>query len=119
MVSTEENAQATYDAASKENEITTATKDQDVKYKGKESVSLDKAVAEDTSDRAGVQSELDAINEYLGKLESMCIAKAEPYEETVRRREAEIAGLKQALEILSGEAVLLQSKRSLRGVKHH
>jgi uncharacterized protein YlxW (UPF0749 family) len=119
MTAVEDNAQATYDAASKENEITRATKEQDVNYKGKESVSLDKAVAESKSDRAGVQQELDAINEYLGKLESICIAKAEPYEETVRRREAEIAGLKQALEILSGEAVLIQSKRSLRGVKHH
>jgi len=120
MVSTEENAQSTYDAASKENEISRTTKEQDVKYKVKESVSLDKATAEDTSDRSGVQTELDAINEYLGKLEEMCIAKAEPYEETVRRRAEEIAGLKQALEILSGEAVLLQqSSKSLRGVKKH
>jgi hypothetical protein len=120
MVSTEENAQNTYDAASKENEITKATKEQDVKYKEKESVTLDKAVAEDTSDRAGVQTELAAIDEYLQKLEEMCIAKAEPYEETVRRREAEIAGLKQALTILDGEAVLLQqSSKSLRGVKRH
>jgi chromosome segregation ATPase len=119
MTSVEENAQATYDAATKENAITKATKDQDVKYKTKESVSLDKAVAEANSDRSGVQSELAAINEYLGKLESICIAKAEPYEETVRRRQEEIAGLKQALEILSGEAVLLQSKHSLRGVKRH
>jgi hypothetical protein len=122
MVSTEDNAQATYDAASKENEITKATKDQDVTYKTKEAVSLDKATGEDISDRAGVQTELDATNEYLAKLQEMCIAKAEPYEERVRRRDAEIAGLKEALNILAGEAVLLQQSsrdRSLRGVKRH
>jgi chromosome segregation ATPase len=120
MTAAEENAQATYDASSKENEISTTTKQADVKYKTKEAVSLDKAVAEATSDRAGVQSELDAINEYLGRLESICIAKAEPYEEEVRRRTEEIAGLKQALTILDGEAVLIQKKsRALRVVSRH
>ena len=56
--------------------------------------------------------------EYLKKLQDQCVAKAEPYEEKVRRREAEIAGLKQALSILEGEAVLLQrgaAHRTLRG----
>jgi len=120
MVSTEEAAQTSYDAATKENQIETATKKKDVEYKTKEYVSLDKAVAADSSDRSGVQAELDAVNEYLGKLEEMCVAKAEPYAERKRRRDAEIEGLKQALEILEGEAVLIQtSKRSLRGVKTH
>jgi len=119
MTAVEENAQITFDAATKENEIETTIKSKDVEYKTKESVSLDKAVAADTSDRTGVQAELDAINEYLGKLNEMCVAKAEPYEEKVRRREAEIAGLKEALKVLEGEAVLLQSGRSLRGVTRH
>jgi len=121
MTSGEENSQATYDASTKENEILRTTKVKDVEYKTKESVGLDKAVAEDTSDRAGVQNELAAINEYRAKLEEMCIAKAEPYAEKTRRRDAEIAGLKKALSILEGEAMLLQqqSRRSLRGVTHH
>ena len=44
-----------YDRATKENAIEKTVKDQDVKYKTQESVSLDKAVAEASSDRAGVQ----------------------------------------------------------------
>merc|ERR1719420_846911 len=121
MITAEETAAAEYDRQTKENEITKATKEQDVKYKTEEATKLDQAVAEASSDRAGVQSELDAVLEYLAKLNDMCIAKAEPYEERVRRREAEIAGLKEALQILEGQAVLLQksSRRTLRGVSPH
>jgi len=115
MTASEESAQTAYVAATKENEVTTATKKQDVKYKTKEYVGLDKAVAAASSDRSGVQAELDAVTEYLGKLADMCIAKVEPYAERKRRREEEIAGLKEALSILEGQAVLLQ-KRSLRGI---
>merc|ERR1719310_158667 len=98
----------------KENEITKATKDQDVKYKTQESKALDKAIAEATSDRATVQEELDAVMEYYKGLKERCIAKPEPYEERVKRREAEIAGLKEALAILEGEAALIQ-----KGTVHH
>ena len=68
-----------------------------------------------------MQAELDAVTEYLKKLDEMCIAKPDTYEERKRRREAELAGLKEALTILEGEAVLLQrTQRShLRGVAAH
>merc|ERR1719273_1459492 len=118
-IATEESAAAAYDTQTKENEITRTTKEQDVKYKTKEFKGLDKAIAEATSDRAGVQEELDAVNEYLARLKDKCFPlPAEPYEVRVARREAEIAGLKQALKILEGEAVLLEKKatRSLRRV---
>merc|ERR1719473_455389 len=110
---------ATEETAAKENEITRTTKEQDVKYKTKEFTELDKAVAELTSDKESVEAELDAIYEYLDKLKEMCVAKPETYEERKRRREAEIAGLKEALQILEGAAVLLQrsTRHTLRGVK--
>merc|ERR1719408_724003 len=117
MIATEEAAVAEYDRETKENEIRKATMEQDVKYKTKEFTELDQAIAENTSDRDAVQAELDAVLEYLKKLEDMCIAKPETYEERVARREAELAGLREALEILEGEAVLLQkgAMRRLRG----
>jgi len=122
----EEGAASAYDKLSKENEIDKTMKEQDIKYKTKEAADLDKATADETSDRSGVQAELAAVMEYLGTLEKRCIVtgavlgtSAESYAERKQRREAEIAGLKEALSILEGSAALLQETRSLRGVHMH
>merc|ERR1719473_35057 len=114
MIAAEEAAQAAYEEQTHENEIERTTKEQDVKYKTKEAADLDKAVSELKGDLQAVQTELDAVLEYLEKLKDMCIAKPETYEERKRRREAEIAGLKEALKILEGETAFLQAKRHLR-----
>merc|ERR1739838_999830 len=116
MTSTEENAQATYDQETKDNEIEKTTKVQDIKYKGEEAAGLEKATAEAVSDKSGVQEELDAVLEYLKGIEDRCIAKPEPYEERVRRREAELNGLREGLRILENETSFLQFKstRTLR-----
>merc|ERR1719468_190229 len=120
--SDEEMAVAEYERVTKENEDDRAAKEQDVKYKTKESKQLDKAAAELSSDRKGVQQELDAVLEYLSKLEEECIAKAETYEDRKARRAAEIAGLKEALQILESETALVQRRAThqslnLRGLK--
>jgi chromosome segregation ATPase len=110
IVATEEAAVSEYDAQTKENAVTKTNKDQDVKYKTQEAKSRDKETAEAKTDRASVQKELDAVQAVLKSLHAQCDETVTPYEELKRRREAEIAGLKQALEILEGEAVLLQRK---------
>merc|ERR1712060_314103 len=119
LESEEESAAADYDTMTRRNEIDRATKEQDVKYKAKESKELDKTAAENTADRTNVQAELDAVLEYLAKIEEQCIAKPEAYAERARRREAEIAGLKEALQILESETALIQrltkKHRTLRG----
>merc|ERR1719480_36681 len=121
ITSDEEAAVAAHEAATKENEIDRTAKEQSVKYKTKESKALDKTSAELTSDRNGVQAELDAVSEYLVKIEATCIEKAETYAARTERRAAEIAGLKQALEILESETALVQRQakhRTLRGAHH-
>merc|ERR1719277_93978 len=105
MVADMANQKAAYEATTKENEITTAAKNQDVKYKTQEINYLTKELASTMADWAGVQTELDAVMEYLDSLHKQCDETVEPYAETKRRREAEIAGLKDALEILEGAAV--------------
>merc|ERR1719407_425742 len=119
MTATEESAAADYEAYCKEDEIAVVQKGQDVKYKTKEAAGLDKNVAELSSDLDTVSDELGAVLKGLDKLKEMCVAKAEPYAEKKARREAEIAGLKEALQILEGEAVLLQktAKHTLRGTR--
>jgi len=100
-----------YDRQTKENEVEKTLMDQDVKYKSKEQKGLEDALAEATSDRTSVTAELDAVLEYLKSIEARCIAKPMTFEERVKRREAEIAGLKEALEILGGEDVIAENER--------
>merc|ERR1719504_411918 len=119
MTAQEESAAADYNSFSKENEIATTMKEQDVKYKTKEAAGRDKNVADLSTDLAAVTDELTAVLEALDKLKEMCVAKAEPYAERKARRESEIAGLKEALQILEGEAALLQKsvRHTLRGAR--
>merc|ERR1740129_1281712 len=115
VIATEEMAAATYEKETKENEIDKVTKEQDVKYKTKEADELDAAVAEAAADKTGVQAELDPVLKYLKTLEDRCIAKAETYEEKKAKREAEIAGLKEALQILEGQSFLQRKAKRVRG----
>merc|ERR1719353_1221789 len=121
MTAEEDSAAADYDKYCKEDEIAVTMKSQDVKYKTKEAAGLDKSVSELSTDLSSVSDELSAVMSALDKLEKMCVAKAEPYAERKARRESEIAGLKEALEILESETALVQttSKHTLRGVKRH
>jgi len=121
MVAAEQMAADTYEKETKENAIEKTTKEQDVKYKTKEFTSLDKTIGELTSERSGVEDELNAVNDYLASLDKKCTYKVESYAERKARREAEIEGLKQALEILESETALVQTtaRHTLRGVRKH
>jgi len=120
VTSDEEMAVTEYEQVSKENQIEKTTKDQDVRYKTKEFKYLDKFSSELSADRTGVQAELDAVQEYLSKIEEECIARAETYGARKARFESEISGLKEALQILESETALVQRKtrRVLRGGRH-
>jgi len=115
--SQEDDAAAEYAEITQENKVTQTMKDQDLKYKTKEVKGLKKAISDLSSDRDTLNSELSAVNEYYAKLKDRCIAKPETYEERKARREAEIKGLKEALNILESETALIQRK-SQRGRAH-
>jgi hypothetical protein len=97
-------AQEEYEKLTQDNEIATTEKETAVKYKVKDSKETEAMLAGLKEDKETATKEYDAIMEYWEKLKPMCIAKPEPYAERKRRREAEIAGLKQALTILEEEA---------------
>merc|ERR1712026_402536 len=114
----EEDAQTLYDEVTQENKVTKTMKDQDLKYKTAEVKSLAKAVAELSSDKETLSTELAAVNEYYAKLKDRCIAKPETYEERKARREAEINGLKEALQVLENETAFVQRntrRKHMRG----
>jgi len=114
----EDDAATLYDETTQENKVTKTMKDQDLKYKTAEVKSLAKAVAELSSDKDTLSTELAAVNEYYAKLKDRCIAKPETYEERKARREAEIQGLKEALQVLESETAFVQRnmrRKHMRG----
>merc|ERR1719162_1250111 len=86
MRAAEQSAVSEYEKLSKANAIENATKEQDVKYKTKESKGLRKDTSDTNNDKATVQSELDAVNEYYTGLKARCVAKAETYADRALKR---------------------------------
>jgi predicted nucleic acid-binding Zn-ribbon protein len=113
----EADAVSEYEKVTQENKVSKTMKNQDVKYKTQEFKSLDKELSELNGDKGTASTELAAVNEYYGKLKDRCVAKPESYADRKARREAEIAGLKEALEVLESETAFVQRKRkgALRG----
>jgi len=108
--SQESDAIAAYEKTTQENKVAKTMKEQDVKYNTKEFKALDKSISEQSGDRDTTNTELAAVLEYYGKLKERCIAKPESYSERRSRRDAEIAGLKEALSILENETAFMQRR---------
>merc|ERR1719382_2362173 len=113
----ESDAADDYEKTTQENAITKTTKVQDVKYKTQEFTALDKTINELSSDKASASAELASVMEYYGQVKDRCIAKPETYEERQAKRQDEIKGLKEALQILETETVFMQRKRRGRNMR--
>merc|ERR1719443_177948 len=87
-----------------DNKIATTEKSTAVEYKTKDQAETEAYLESLKQDKDSADKEYASIMEYWEKLQKMCIAKPEPYAERKKRREAEIAGLKEALTILEEEA---------------
>jgi len=98
----EADAQAAHDEMTKETELSSQQRAVDVKFKTRESQALAKQITEVSADRASSETELAAVIEYISKLESRCIAQPDAFDERMKRRLAEIQGLKDALEAIGG-----------------
>merc|ERR1719486_1230315 len=96
-----------------------AAKEAEVKASFSEIKSLTVTLEDNGEDKGMTQKELDAVLEYIDKLKPQCEEKVMSYAEKKARREAEIAGLKEALEILAGGIALVQTQGSLRVARHH
>jgi len=115
---TEDEAAKAYDKLTTENKISKAAKLAEAKAKKSELKSVSSSVEMSKEDQSATSQELDAVLAYFDKLKPECESKAMSYEEKKAAREAEIEGLKEALNILSGTA-LVQTGRRLRRVAAH
>merc|ERR1719231_776217 len=113
----ESEAQAAYDKMMTENKIAKASKSAEAKAKESEVKGTTSSLQMAKEDQASTGKELDAVLSYLDKLKPECESKAPSYEEKKAAREAEIAGLKDALNILSGTGIaLIQTGTRLRRI---
>lgn len=94
------------------NSVTKALKEQDVKYMTRERTKLEKGIMEANVDASSISEELSAVNEYQDKLKQQCIAQPDSYEERKQKREAELEGLRTALDMLNNENVMLLQRAS-------
>lgn len=114
----ESEAAGEYEKLVAESKVSKATKLAELKGKTTEIKSFEVALTQAKDDHSSVSQELDAVLAYMDKLKPQCETKAMSYEEKVSRRNAEIDGLKDALDILSGKslALLESGNRSFRRV---
>merc|ERR1719171_1127727 len=97
----EKAAQSSYDKLTEQNTVTKAANTEEIKGKEGKVKSEETALLNYKEDYATTGKELDSVLAYLDKLKPQCETKVMTYAERVAKREAEIEGLKEALEILS------------------
>jgi chromosome segregation ATPase len=97
----EKAAQNSYDKLKEQNAVTRASSTEEVKGKEATVKSEETALLNYKEDFATTGKELDAVLTYLDKLKPQCETKVMSYAERKAKREEEIEGLKEALEILS------------------
>jgi len=97
----EKSAQAAFDKLSQENAVARAANTEEVKGKENEVKRVEMSLLNYKEDHETTAKELDAVLKYLDELKPQCETKVMTYAERKAAREDEIAGLKEALEILS------------------
>jgi len=107
----EQTAATDYAKLMDENKVSKASKEAEVKGATSEIKSLEVALKNSGEDLGMTNKELDAVMAYLEKLKPQCEAKVISYAEKKAKREAEIEGLKEALSILDGPALVQKNVR--------
>merc|ERR1719316_1495868 len=100
LQSTEEKAQKDYDELIQDNKVSKVSMEMEIKGSKSELSFLDVRIGESTEDLKLSTKELAAIDAYLLKLKPTCEGRVVSFAERQAKREAEIAGCKEALQIL-------------------
>ncbi|CAD7922787.1 unnamed protein product [Amoebophrya sp. A120] len=99
----ESDAVEKYEKFMQESQVAKATKEAEVKGKTQEKAGVKESIGMMSEDLTEANKALQAATDFLKGVMEACANKAMSYEERQKRREAEIAGLKDALEILSSD----------------
>merc|ERR1719352_2025578 len=94
-------AAAAFEKLSSKSKLSRTAKVEEVKGKESETKTLEMNLLNYKEDKETTGKELDAVLTYLDKLKPQCETMVMSYAERKARREADIAGLKEALAILS------------------
>jgi hypothetical protein len=100
LQATEDTAQKEYDELMQDNKVAKVSKEMEIKGSKSELSFLDVRIGESTEDKKLNEKELAAIEAYLLKLKPTCEGRVVSFAERQAKREAEIAGCKEALQIL-------------------
>merc|ERR1719487_2867945 len=119
LQSNEREKKKAYEKMTNENAVSKSSKEEEVKGAQSEIASLTVAAGHATDDKAMTQDELNALLEYIDKLKPTCVGTVMPYAERKAKREAEIEGLKQALNLLGDTQGTLGTISFLQVRKHH
>jgi len=106
----ESEAIAAFEKMTEESKASAVAKKDEIKAAETNIKILDVSLQGDTEDLRMTHKELDAVMEYVEKLKPQCEVKVMTYEEKKAKRESEIEGLKEALQILDSPA-LVQTKK--------
>jgi len=102
---------AEYEKTAAENEVEKTALTQQVKFKVQEYKTLDTQITQHDSDLDAAKTEHSAVTDFLVELKKRCKAKPSSYEIRQQKRQAEITGLKEAMEILKNEVAFAQRRK--------
>jgi len=102
---------AEYEKITAENEVEKTALEQQIKFKVQEYKTLDTQITQHESDLDAAKTEHSAVTDFLAELKKRCKAKPSSYEIRQQKRQAEMTGLKEAMEILKNEVAFAQRRK--------
>merc|ERR1719491_257714 len=121
-------AQEIFEKSTAENQVADIAYSKDKEQLGYKRADLEKKIVLLTQARDEAQAELDAVWEWYEQVKERCTTKSDQHAERIAKAEKELAGLREALDILREETVDTPSiedtryalnTRSLRGLRRH